>query len=78
MSKEDVLDCGKCEGNGRLWADGKAHYHSDTRPTIDCPACGGSGKDLTGTVESLRTKLAAKDAEIAGLSAENKRLWGIK
>ena len=36
--------CHRCEGNGRLWADGQAHYPSYNGPTIACPQCGGVGR----------------------------------
>src|SRR3990167_1320717 len=26
--------CRRCEGSGRLWADGQVHYQSESRPTI--------------------------------------------
>lgn len=35
--------CPRCEGNGKLWADGKAHYPSENVDTINCGNCGGSG-----------------------------------
>lgn len=38
--------CQRCEGNGRLYADGKAHYYSENKPTVYCPVCGGSGRNL--------------------------------
>ena len=36
--------CSRCEGDGELWADGKAHYPSEQRETILCGNCGGSGR----------------------------------
>lgn len=36
--------CPRCEGDGRLWADGKAHYPSEQVDTILCGNCGGSGR----------------------------------
>ena len=35
--------CSRCEGEGRLWADGQAHHYSETRPTKPCPNCDGTG-----------------------------------
>lgn len=35
--------CSRCEGCGRLWADGMAHYYDHNRPTRTCPVCGGTG-----------------------------------
>jgi hypothetical protein len=43
--------CMRCEGNGKLWADGKAHLPSYDGPTVNCGNCGGSGRiyqDLQG------------------------------
>jgi len=46
---EQIIDdegetCGRCEGNGAMWADGKAHYMSENCPTVLCGNCGGSGR----------------------------------
>jgi len=38
--------CPRCEGDGRLWADGKVHFQSEQRDTILCGNCGGSGRLL--------------------------------
>jgi len=35
--------CNRCEGNGRLWADGKAHFPSYSGETILCGDCSGNG-----------------------------------
>jgi len=35
--------CHRCGGNGRLWADGKAHRPSYNGETVLCGECGGSG-----------------------------------
>lgn len=48
--------CMRCEGNGRLWADGQAHYPSYDGPTVNCGKCGGEGKiypDLQGMIQDL-------------------------
>jgi hypothetical protein len=36
--------CMRCEGNGKLWADGQAHLPSYDGPTVNCGNCGGSGR----------------------------------
>jgi hypothetical protein len=36
--------CYRCQGDGALYADGKAHYPSEHAPTVACPVCGGSGR----------------------------------
>jgi len=38
--------CPRCEGNGRLYADGKGHLLSENADTILCGNCGGSGRIL--------------------------------
>lgn len=40
--------CSRCEGEGRLWADGKAHHPLEYLPTKACPECGGDGRVLSG------------------------------
>lgn len=40
--------CHRCEGEGRLWADGLAHYYDANRPTKACPECGGDGRVPSG------------------------------
>jgi excinuclease UvrABC ATPase subunit len=44
LLNQDRENCPRCEGNGRLYADGKSHYYSENVPTVLCPHCGGSGK----------------------------------
>lgn len=36
--------CMRCEGNGKLWADGQAHLPSYGGALINCGECGGSGR----------------------------------
>lgn len=36
--------CHRCEGEGKLWADGLAHSPNWKGETISCGYCGGSGK----------------------------------
>jgi len=40
--------CSRCEGEGRLWADGLAHYYDPNRPTKACPNCDGTGRVWSG------------------------------
>lgn len=44
IAEGETSCCPRCEGNGRLYADGKAHYMSEGAPTIFCGNCGGSGR----------------------------------
>ena len=41
---EKMMICPKCEGNGKVWADGRKHYPFAHVPTKDCPECNGTGK----------------------------------
>lgn len=43
----DLCCCPRCEGNGRLYADGGRHYPSEHAETTDCPVCDGTGKLCT-------------------------------
>lgn len=36
--------CHRCEGEGKLWADGRAHSPNYKGETITCGYCGGSGR----------------------------------
>ena len=38
--------CPRCEGNGLLYADGKAHLLIENATTIACGKCGGTGRIL--------------------------------
>jgi len=44
IAEGETQCCPRCQGNGRLWADGKVHYPSEQRDTILCGNCGGSGR----------------------------------
>lgn len=63
---EEIADaesesCRRCEGSGRLYADGKAHYPSESIPTIFCPQCGGEGRiPPQGAQEIARRALEGK------------------
>ena len=37
-------DCQRCEGSGKLWADGKAHFPNHDGPLAACPDCQGTGE----------------------------------
>lgn len=39
---EQVI-CPKCQGDGKVWADGRTHYPFSHFPTKDCPKCNGTG-----------------------------------
>lgn len=48
--------CGRCEGNGSVYADGQAHYYSEHAPTKACPDCGGTGMVCSGEAEDAFRK----------------------
>ena len=43
--------CRICEGDGRMYADGKAHYVSENAPTRPCFNCEGTGKVMAEDIE---------------------------
>lgn len=56
IAEAEGRSCSRCEGNGKLWADGQAHYPSYDGPTVNCGKCGGEGKiypDLQGMIQDL-------------------------
>lgn len=56
--------CSRCEGNGAVYADGKAHYMSEHAPSKPCPECDGSGKHFGDMAGLWRlASEAAKEAE---------------
>ena len=56
--------CSRCEGEGRLWADGLAHYYDPNRPTKACPNCDGTGRVWSGReYEALCRAQVAKVVE---------------
>ena len=40
---DEDSSCDRCGGDGRLWADGQAHYPSFKGETVSCTNCGGTG-----------------------------------
>ena len=52
--------CPRCAGNGRLWADGQAHYPSYQGSTVDCGNCGGSGRLQPQDVREIAAEAIAK------------------
>lgn len=54
--------CSRCEGEGNIYADGKAHYMSENAPTILCGNCGGSGRILPEDAQDIAEQ-ALKEAE---------------
>jgi len=52
--------CPRCEGKGRLWADGKAHFPYERVDTIPCGRCGGSGRILPDAQSIARQALKPK------------------
>lgn len=55
--------CSRCEGNGRLYADGKAHLISENAATILCGNCGGSGRILPEDAQDIAEAAIAKAKE---------------
>ena len=48
--------CPRCEGNGRLYADGKTHLISENADTIHCGNCGGSGRILPEDAQEIASE----------------------
>lgn len=63
---EEIADggdsCNRCEGEGSLWADGKAHYAYHTGATVACPNCGGLGR-LIEDAEKIAKQALEKGGE---------------
>ncbi len=55
----ESLACQRCEGNGRLWADGRCHYPNYESPTTWCPNCQGVGRIPDMTIEEIQEVAAA-------------------
>lgn len=55
--------CHRCEGEGNLYADGKAHYMSENAPTIPCGSCGGSGRILPEDAQDIAEAALTKEKE---------------
>ena len=55
----DEETCRNCEGSGRLYADGLAHYVSEGAPTRACGACDGEGRVFD--VDALRAAVERLD-----------------
>ena len=62
--------CSRCEGNGRLYADGKAHLLSENADTVFCGNCGGSGRILPENAQDIA------EAAIAKVKPEEKKHGG--
>lgn len=56
--KDGHETCQKCEGDGRLWADGKAHYSTYQGKTIPCSHCAGNGETVADSREIASNALA--------------------
>ena len=57
--------CSQCMGNGNIYADGRAHYYSEGKPTIPCPLCGGAGS-IGPVLEELQGLVRAAIAKARG------------
>ena len=69
VALEEIRDletdcCSRCEGNGRLYTDGKSHYPSENSPTILCGNCGGSGRILPEDAQEIAGQAIAKAKEV--------------
>jgi len=64
--------CSRCEGNGRLYADGKAHYPSENADTILCGSCGGSGRILPEDAQEIAEAAIAKAQSSTSVTPERK------
>ena len=42
----DAPSCEECEGDGLVYADGKAHSPNECAPIVECPNCEGKGTCL--------------------------------
>ena len=58
IDNNDGESCQRCEGNGRLWADGQAHLPSHQGLTLPCPQCNGKGRTFLDAKEIARASLA--------------------
>lgn len=59
--------CFKCEGDGQLWADGKAHTPGSKIQTVNCYGCGGCG-----LVFNANAALAAHRKAVEAFGKETK------
>lgn len=58
--------CNRCDGGGRVWADGKAHSQGYSGPMMACSNCGGAGEtdsvDLREIARAAISKYEARHA----------------
>ena len=62
IADNDGESCQRCEGNGRLWADGQAHPPAYDGLTRACPSCDGKGRTYLDVKEIARAALTARAA----------------
>lgn len=62
--ERETEGCRRCEGNGALWADGKAHLPSYNGATVRCPECGGDGRTILPLTVDPKSVLDAHDKEV--------------
>lgn len=55
--------CSRCEGGGRIWADGKPHFPHEQAGTIPCGSCGGSGRILPDDAQEIAEAALARNKE---------------
>lgn len=68
--ERDGSPCPSCEGEGRMWADGKAHYATYGGETIACGGCGGSGQIRENVYEIAQKALNQYRTAIKGRQGE--------
>jgi len=56
-SADEYECCRRCDGNGSVYADGKAHCYSEHAATMPCPDCGGEGRIKMDAVANYRAAL---------------------
>lgn len=61
----DDYPCPDCEGEGRVYGDGKRHYFFERVATIACARCSGTGTLPTSRADVLKTALTLEVLAIA-------------
>lgn len=64
IANPGISCCYRCEGNGRLWADGKAHHPLYNGPTTACPNCDGQGSIPEENPEDIAREILGKLAGV--------------
>jgi len=64
ISENEGECCRRCEGDGRLWADGKPHYPTEQVDTVPCGNCGGSGRIYPDVKDIADTAIATAEKQL--------------